>query len=110
MPARASHIPHHLGRTTLQKMNATHGLSSAQLHPAGQHTIARLIAKGWIEKQMDAGGVRYRITPAGAAALKAKIPTRLGFGDVSRTSRAREFVNDIGAITTSTGRSMRRFS
>jgi hypothetical protein len=75
MPARPSHIPHHLERTTLQKMNATHGLSSAQLHPAGQHTIARLIAKGWIEKQMDAGGVRYRITPAGEAALKAKIPT-----------------------------------
>jgi DNA-binding MarR family transcriptional regulator len=75
MPQRASHIPHHLERTTLQKMNATHWLSSAQLHPAGKHTIARLIAKGWIEKQMDAGGVRYRITPAGEAALKAKIPT-----------------------------------
>ena len=61
MPARASHIPHHLERTTLQKVNATHGLSSAQLHPAGKHTIARLIAEGWIEKQMDASGVRYRI-------------------------------------------------
>ena len=56
-------------------MNATHGLSSAQLHPAGKHTIARLIAEGWIEKQMDASGVRYRITPAGEAALQAKIPT-----------------------------------
>jgi DNA-binding PadR family transcriptional regulator len=76
MPARASHIPHNLERTTLQKMNATHGLSSAQLHPAGKHTIARMIAKGWIEKQMDAnGGARYRITPTGEAALKAKIPT-----------------------------------
>jgi DNA-binding PadR family transcriptional regulator len=41
-----------------------------------------MITKGWIEKQMDAnGGARYRITPAGEAALKAKIPDRPGDGD-----------------------------
>jgi DNA-binding PadR family transcriptional regulator len=34
-----------------------------------------MLVKGWIEKQMDAkAGARYRITPAGEAALKAKIP------------------------------------
>jgi DNA-binding PadR family transcriptional regulator len=47
-----------------------------------------MIAKGWIEKQMDANrSARYRITPAGEAALKAKFPDPLGFGDLSRTSR-----------------------
>jgi hypothetical protein len=35
-----------------------------------------MLAKGWIEKQMDAkAGARYRITPEGEAAMKAKIPT-----------------------------------
>ena len=75
MPVRASHIPHNLERTTLQKMNATEGLLARQLYPAGQVTLNGMIAKGWIEKQMDANrGARYRITPAGEAALKAKIP------------------------------------
>jgi DNA-binding PadR family transcriptional regulator len=75
MPARSSHIPHNLERTTLQKMDATEGLLLRQLYPAGQVTLDRMIAKGWIEKQMDAsGGARYRIKPAGEAALKAKIP------------------------------------
>jgi hypothetical protein len=36
MPARPSHIPHNTERTALQKMSATRGLSSAQLHPAGK--------------------------------------------------------------------------
>jgi hypothetical protein len=33
-----------------------------------------MLAKGWIERDADAE--RYRITPAGQAALKAKIPTK----------------------------------
>jgi hypothetical protein len=75
MPARSSHIPHNLERTTLQKMNATEGLLLRQLYPAGQVTLDRMIAKGWIQKQTNASGsARYRITPAGDAALKAKIP------------------------------------
>jgi DNA-binding PadR family transcriptional regulator len=75
MPVRASHIPHNLERTTLQKMNATEGLLTRQLYPAGQVTLDRMMAKGWIEKQTDAkGGAKYCITPAGEAALKAKIP------------------------------------
>jgi hypothetical protein len=75
MPVRVSHIPHNLERTTLQKMNATEGLLLRQLYPAGQGTLDRMIAKGWIEKQMDASGsASYRITPPGEAALKAKIP------------------------------------
>jgi hypothetical protein len=77
MPARPSHLPHNLERTTLQKMSATRGLSSAQLHPAGRRTIAGMIAKGWIEKRIDArGSATYCVTSAGKAALKAKIPDR----------------------------------
>jgi hypothetical protein len=77
MPARPSHIPHNLERTTLQKMSAIRRLSSAQLHPAGKETIAGMIAKGWIDRSSDGrGGTGYSITPAGEAALKAKIPDR----------------------------------
>jgi hypothetical protein len=77
MPARPSHIPHNLERSTLQKMSATQGLATAQLHPAGKQTIARMVGKGWIKKQTDTaiGGARYVITPAGDAALKAPIPS-----------------------------------
>jgi hypothetical protein len=75
MPARPSHLPHNLERTALQKLSATPGLPSAKLYPAGKQTITGMLAKGWIERQSDAsGGARYRITLAGEAALKAKIP------------------------------------
>jgi hypothetical protein len=75
MPARPSHIPHNLERTTLQKMSTIQGLSSEQLHPAGKQTIAGMLAKGWIEMRSDGrGGTGYSITPAGEAALKTKIP------------------------------------
>jgi hypothetical protein len=104
MPARASHIPHNLERTTLQKMNATEGLLVRQLHPAGQGTLNRMLAKGWIEKQMDAkAGARYRITPAGEAALKAKIP------DPPRRRRGTEMTeNDRDARGACHGRRSRR--
>ena len=75
MPPRPSHIPHNLERTALQKLSAAQGLPLAQLHPAGPQTIARMLEKGWIERQSDVGAIiRYCITPAGQAALKAKIP------------------------------------
>jgi DNA-binding MarR family transcriptional regulator len=40
---------------------------------AGQVTLDGMKAKGWIERQMDANGPRYRITPAGERAWKAQI-------------------------------------
>jgi hypothetical protein len=56
-------------------MSASQGLPSAKMHPAGKRTIAGMLVKGWIKMQMIAGGgARYFITPAGEAALKAKIP------------------------------------
>ena len=75
MPPRPSHLPHNIERTVLQKMSATQGLPSAQLYPAGKQTIAQMLAKGWIARQLNVGGdTRYCITPAGEAALRAKIP------------------------------------
>src|ERR1017187_9943282 len=75
MPVRPGHVRHNHERTALQKMNATEGLLARQLYPAGQVTLDGLMVKGWIEKQLDASrGARYRITLAGEAALKAKIP------------------------------------
>jgi hypothetical protein len=71
MPVRSSHIPHNLERSALQKMSLVQGLQLIELHPAGKHTIAGMLAKGWIKQQT---GAKYLITPAGDAALKAKIP------------------------------------
>jgi hypothetical protein len=68
MPARPSHIPHATERTALQKMSLTRGLPPEQLHPAGKVTIAKMLQKGWIEKQAD--GRNYCITAAGEQALK----------------------------------------
>lgn len=76
MAQRPPHIPHSIERAALQKMSAISGLPLAKLHPAGKVTVARMLAKGWIGQDLDgtAGGV-YRITPAGKAALKEKIPS-----------------------------------
>jgi hypothetical protein len=75
MPARSRHLPHNLERSALQKMSATKGLPSTKMYPAGKATIAGMLAKGWIRTQIvSGGGVNYLITPAGEAALRAKIP------------------------------------
>jgi hypothetical protein len=75
MPPRPSHLPHNVERTALQKMSATRGLPLEKLYPASKRTVAGMIAKGWIERQIDASaGATFRITPAGEAALRAKIP------------------------------------
>jgi hypothetical protein len=75
MPPRPKDIPHNIERTALQKMTAGHWLPTADLYPASTVTIEGMLSKGWIDIQMaDNGQVRYRITSAGEAALKAKIP------------------------------------
>ena len=75
MPARPSHIPHAMERSTLQRMSPTVGTPSENLHPAGKQTVAKMVAKGWIERQSDARGRPvYCITEAGLAALRATIP------------------------------------
>ena len=75
MPPRSKDIPHNIERTALQKMGARHWLPIADLYPASTVTIAGMLDKGWIDIQLaDNGETRYRITTAGEAALKAKIP------------------------------------
>jgi hypothetical protein len=74
MPPRPRHLPHNLERTALQRLSVGRALPFAKLHPAGPQTVAGMLTKGWIEKQLDAGSVSYRITPAGEAALKARLP------------------------------------
>jgi hypothetical protein len=75
MPARPSHLPHNLERSALQTLRAKSGLSLEKLHPAGRQTVAGMLAKGWIAREVDVrSGARYCITPAGEAALKAQIP------------------------------------
>jgi hypothetical protein len=56
-------------------MSPTVGKSSENLYPAGKQTVAKMIAKGWIERQSDARGRPvYCITDTGLAALRATIP------------------------------------
>jgi len=75
MPARPSHIPHAVERSTLQKMNPTEGLPIEKMHPAGRQTIASMLAKGWIERRSDdRGRAVYCITEAGFEALRTRIP------------------------------------
>ena len=75
MPPRAKDIPHNIERTALQKMTAERWLPTEDLYPASTVTIEGMLSKGWIDIQMaENGEARYRITAAGEAALKAKIP------------------------------------
>ena len=75
MPARPSHIPHSIERTTLQRMSPSQGQPIEKLHPSGKQTIASMLLKGWIERRSDDHGrAVYCITPAGQEALKIPIP------------------------------------
>jgi hypothetical protein len=77
MPARPSHIPHSIERTTLQAMSAIKGLPIEKLHPSGRRTVESMLAKGWIERRSDDHGrAVYCITVSGQAALKVPIPFR----------------------------------
>jgi hypothetical protein len=77
MAPRPPHLPHNIEREALQKMSPIYGLPLAKLHPAGERTVARMLAKGWIEQDLDGtAGALYRITPAGKAALREKVPIR----------------------------------
>ncbi len=73
MAQRLDHLPHHVERTLLLEMRARGELSLPPREP-GRPTIIKMLAKGWVE------GVdkpyTYRITPAGEAALKAKMPLK----------------------------------
>lgn len=74
MPPRPRHLPHNIERSALQRLSIAGALPFEKLYPAGQQTVAGMVAKGWIEKHLDTVEIKYLITPAGAAALRAKIP------------------------------------
>jgi hypothetical protein len=58
----------------MQKLRAGQQLPLNKLHPAGRLTVVKMVAKGWIEGPLDGG--TYRLTDAGASALRATIPER----------------------------------
>lgn len=74
MPARASHLPSHIERRALQELRSRGELSARNLLPTGQHTIQKMVAKGWLESGVAPS--TYRITAAGEAALRARLPTQ----------------------------------
>jgi len=72
MAPRASHIPHAIERSALQKLIAVGPLPFFKLHPAGRGTVDAMVGKGWLTVE----GQNYKITEAGEAAFKAPIPMR----------------------------------
>jgi predicted transcriptional regulator of viral defense system len=71
LPSRAGHIPTHQERTALNVIR-NGGDFNVENRPS-KTTIRRIIEKGWLER-ISLGQNQYRITTAGEAALKAKIP------------------------------------
>ena len=73
MPPRVSYIPTHPERNAMQELRQG-DLPLARLGK-GETTINKMIAKGWIVRLGFGATSVYRITPAGEAALKEKIPS-----------------------------------
>jgi hypothetical protein len=71
MPPRASHLPTYLERSILQKLSRGE-IPATGLSPVA--TVGKMLTKGWIEH--GSSPRVYRITPAGEAALRAKLPLR----------------------------------
>ena len=66
MAQRAPHLPHNIERTALQNLRDFQWLPAVALHPAQKQTIAKMLAKGWIEMHSGPQPL-YRITAAGEA-------------------------------------------
>jgi hypothetical protein len=75
MPPRVAGIPQYRERSALQSIKYRNWVPQTALHPAGEGTIASMLRKGWIERQLGPGGApQFRITQAGRTAIAAKIP------------------------------------
>jgi hypothetical protein len=74
MPQRPKHIPTHIERSALQWLRSHEWDIEQNLRPAGPNTIATMLEKGWIERLPDVTLRKVRITEAGQAALKVRIP------------------------------------
>jgi DNA-binding PadR family transcriptional regulator len=67
-------IPSHLERQLMQYLERG-GWVKASALPNSPAIFARLVAKGWIEREPGpTGGVMYRITEKGTAAKRVRIP------------------------------------
>jgi hypothetical protein len=75
MPQRVAGILQYRERSALQSIKYRSWVPKTALHPAGEGTIASMLRKGWIERQLGpGGGPQFRITKAGKVAIAAKIP------------------------------------
>ena len=75
MPPRVAGTPQYRERAALQSIKHRSWVPQTALHPAGEGTIASMLRKGWIDRQLGPGGApQFRITEAGRAAIAAKIP------------------------------------
>jgi hypothetical protein len=75
MPPRVAGIPQYRERAALQSIKHRGWVPQTALHPAGEGTIASMLRKGWIDRQLGLGGApQFRITEAGKIAIAAKIP------------------------------------
>jgi hypothetical protein len=73
MPPRVSGIPQYRERASLQSIKYRSWVPQTSLHPASEGTIASMLRRGWIERQLGPGGaLQFRITEAGKAAIAAK--------------------------------------
>src|SRR5258708_36229441 len=74
MAPRVAGIPQYRERAALQTIKYRSWVPQTALHPAGEGTIAIMLRKGWIERQLGPGGEpQFRITEAGKAATAAQI-------------------------------------
>src|SRR6266436_1223778 len=72
MAPRVAGIPQYRERAALQTIKYRSWVPQTALHPAGEGTIAIMLKKGWIERQLGPGGApQFRITEAGKAAIAA---------------------------------------
>jgi hypothetical protein len=76
MPAGPDHIPNARERGVLQQLRSCEWEYDAKLYPAGQGTIDRLIAKGWIKRLPSTPSKRCTITAEGKAAMMLFIPMK----------------------------------
>jgi hypothetical protein len=75
MALRDPKIPDSRERSALQLMKHGNWVARNDLYPTGKNAIASLVRKGWIEQRIGpSASKQLRITPAGRAALAAKIP------------------------------------
>jgi DNA-binding PadR family transcriptional regulator len=73
MAPRVSNLPHVGERHALQILLSGNWKPATSLYPTQAGTLAKMIAKGWIE-QRATSKIEYRITEAGRNALRHQLP------------------------------------